>query len=51
MAPRLYCCPESGNCYKVRLLGSLLAISLKKVEVDLFNMAHKSPDFLAFNPK
>jgi glutathione S-transferase len=51
MAPRLYCCPESGNCYKVRLLGSLLAISLEKVEVDLFNMAHKSPDFLAINPK
>ncbi|EXJ61121.1 hypothetical protein A1O7_05274 [Cladophialophora yegresii CBS 114405] len=51
MAPRLYCCLESGNCYKIRLLASLLDIHLDEVQVDLFTNAQKSPDFLAINPK
>ncbi|KAJ9601962.1 hypothetical protein H2200_013521 [Cladophialophora chaetospira] len=51
MGPKLYCCPESGNCYKVRLLASLLDISLEKVELDFFHGAHKTPEFLAINPK
>ncbi|ETI24038.1 hypothetical protein G647_03407 [Cladophialophora carrionii CBS 160.54] len=51
MAPRLYCCLASGNCYKIRLLGSLLDIQMEEVEVNLFANAQKSPDFLAINPK
>lgn len=51
MTPKLYCAPESGNCYKVRLLASLLDIKLEKVTLDFFAGAHKAPDFLAINPK
>jgi glutathione S-transferase len=51
MAPKLYCCPESGNCYKVRLLASLLDAHLEHVELDFFKQAHKTPEYLAINPK
>ena len=51
MPPKLYCAPESGNCYKVRLLASILDVRLEHVELDFFNSAHKAPEFLAVNPK
>lgn len=48
--PTLYDFELSGNCYKVRLLLSLLGIAHETVAVDFFNGAHKSPDFLRINP-
>ncbi|EXJ65851.1 uncharacterized protein A1O5_11092 [Cladophialophora psammophila CBS 110553] len=51
MAPKLYCTKESGNCYKVRLLASFLDLQLDQVEVDFFNIQHRSPEFLAINPR
>lgn len=48
--PTLYDFDLSGNCYKVRLLLSLLDIEHETVTVDFFNGAHKSPDFLRINP-
>ncbi|OAP57892.1 hypothetical protein AYL99_08630 [Fonsecaea erecta] len=51
MAPKLYCTEASGNCYKVRLLASLLDVQVEQVEVDFFNMQHRSADFLAINPR
>ena len=51
MAPLLYSAPESGNCYKVRLLASLLSIPLELRNLDFFNKEQKSPWFLAINPK
>jgi glutathione S-transferase len=47
--PRLYDFELSGNCYKVRLLLSLLAIEHEKTDVDFFGGAHKSADFLRVN--
>jgi glutathione S-transferase len=52
MPPTLYCCPESGNCYKVRLLASLLNIPLDLINLDFFEKKeHKEPKFLEINPK
>ncbi|OAL36585.1 hypothetical protein AYO20_04201 [Fonsecaea nubica] len=51
MAPKLYASKVSGNCYKVRLLASLLDIPLEQVEIDFFNLQHRSPEFLALNPR
>ncbi|KIW28778.1 uncharacterized protein PV07_04652 [Cladophialophora immunda] len=51
MVPKLYCTPESGNCYKVRLLASLLDVQLEQVHVDFFKLQHRSPEFLAINPR
>lgn len=47
----LYDYPLSGNCYKVRLLMSILGIPHKRVAVDFFpGREHKRPEFLAVNP-
>jgi glutathione S-transferase len=51
MAPKLYTYNESGNCYKVRLLASILDIDLEEVEIDFFNEQHHSEEFLAINPR
>jgi glutathione S-transferase len=40
----------SGNCYKVRLLLSLLEIKCELVPVNLMAREHKSPPFLQLNP-
>lgn len=40
----------SGNCYKVRLLLSLLGIEHELVAVDLKAGEHKKPPFLQLNP-
>jgi glutathione S-transferase len=47
---RLYDYSESGNCYKVRLLLSLLGVPFERVPVDILKGETRTPDFLARNP-
>ena len=47
---RLYEFPGSGNCYKLRLLMTLLGQRFESVEVDLLAGATQSREFLAMNP-
>lgn len=48
---KLYDYEASGNCYKVRLLLSLLGLGYERVPVDLFKGEHKQPSFLRLNPR
>lgn len=48
--PKLYDLELSGNCYKVRLLCSLLGIHLDVVPVDFLAGAHKQSPLLDRNP-
>jgi glutathione S-transferase len=47
---KLYNFQPSGNCYKLRLLLSQLAISYELVEVNILEQASRTPKFLAKNP-
>lgn len=47
---QLYGHEISGNCYKVKLLLSLLGLEYDWIRVDLLKGEQKSPDFLALNP-
>ncbi|MEZ5923000.1 MAG: glutathione S-transferase family protein [Hyphomicrobiaceae bacterium] len=47
---KLYDIERSGNCYKARLMLSLLNLSYDKVPVDLAAGEQKQPDFLEVNP-
>jgi glutathione S-transferase len=47
---KLYDLELSGNCYKVRLLASLLKAPLEIVPVDFMAGEHKQPEFLKLNP-
>lgn len=47
---KLYGHELSGNCYKVQLLLSLLAVEYQYVRVDLLNGEHNSPEFMKLNP-
>ncbi len=47
---KLYNAEFSGNCYKVRLLLSLLDLDREIVPIDIVNKEHKSPHYLAKNP-
>jgi glutathione S-transferase len=47
---QLYGHEISGNCYKVKLLLSLLGLEYDWIKVDLLKGEQKSPDFLALNP-
>jgi glutathione S-transferase len=47
---KLYDLELSGNCYKVRLLASLLQISLELIPVDFMSGEHKQQPFLKLNP-
>lgn len=47
---KLYDLALSGHSHRVRLLASLLNITIELVPVDLLNGAHKQPDYLAKNP-
>jgi glutathione S-transferase len=47
---QLYGHELSGNCYKVKLLLSLLGLDYQWIKVDLMVGAHKQPEFLALNP-
>ncbi|KAH8894605.1 putative glutathione S-transferase [Thozetella sp. PMI_491] len=49
--PTLYAWKWSGNCYKARLLASLLDIELDLANVDYPKEEHHSPEFLAINPR
>lgn len=41
---------QSGNCYKIQLLASLLEIKLEWVEVDILAGESRTPAFLQANP-
>jgi glutathione S-transferase len=41
---------HSGNCYKLKLLCSLLSISHQWINVDILKGETKTPEFLAMNP-
>lgn len=47
---KLYDIERSGNCYKARLMLSLLGLSYSKVPVDLSAGEQKKADFLDVNP-
>lgn len=47
---KLYSHPLSGNCYKARLLLSLLGLEYEIVPLNLGQGEHKSPEFLKLNP-
>ncbi|HEY9639627.1 MAG TPA: glutathione S-transferase family protein [Coleofasciculaceae cyanobacterium] len=47
---KLYNFPQSGNCYKVRLLLSQLGIPFEQVNVNILQQETKLPDFLQKNP-
>ncbi len=46
----LYNMPLALNCYKVRLLLSLLGVEYRREPIDLLKGEHKTPAFLALNP-
>ncbi|BAT58975.1 disulfide-bond oxidoreductase YfcG [Variibacter gotjawalensis] len=46
----LYSMQRSGNCYKVRLALTQLAIPHRAVEIDILKGESRTPDFLAMNP-
>ncbi len=46
----LYDMPLALNCYKVRLLLSLLGVEYRRAPIDLLEGEHKTPEFLAINP-
>lgn len=48
---KLYDYPISGNCYKVRLLLSLLGCDYERVPVDILNGGTATADFLQLNPR
>ncbi|RJG04748.1 glutathione S-transferase family protein [Noviherbaspirillum cavernae] len=41
---------QSGNCYKIKLLMSLLGIAHEWIHVDILNKETKADTFLAMNP-
>lgn len=47
---KLYDAEISGNCYKIRLILSLLKLEHELVPIDLKNGEQKSPAFLKLNP-
>lgn len=49
MAITLYDLEVSGNCYKVRLLLSLLGMEYERIPVNLRQGEHKTPEFLQIN--
>lgn len=50
MTIKLYDFDISGNCYKVRLMLSFLALDYELIPVNLFKGEHKTPEFLQVNP-
>lgn len=51
MTYKVYGMSDSGNCYKVRLMLSLLGEPYEWVEVDSTKGETRTPEFLARNPK
>lgn len=48
---KLYDYPTSGNCYKVRLLLSMLGCDYERVPVDILKGESLTPEFLQLNPR
>ena len=48
--PTLYDYLDSGNAYKVRLLMAHLQLPYRRVQMDIFHGATRTPEFLARNP-
>lgn len=48
---KLYDAPVSGNCHKVRMLLSMLALEYEIVPINLADMEQKTPAHLARNPR
>lgn len=48
---RLYDLDRSGNCYKIRLMLSLLGLEYEKVAVDANAGENRRPEFLRLNPR
>ncbi|MDA8094739.1 MAG: glutathione S-transferase [Betaproteobacteria bacterium] len=48
---KLYDMELSGNCYKVRLLLSLLRVPYESIRVGYEKGEHKQPEFLKLNPR
>lgn len=46
----LFDMPLALNCYKVRLLFSLLGVEYRRESIDLLQNQHQTPEFLALNP-
>lgn len=46
----LYDMPLALNCYKVRLLFSILGVNYDRDSIDLLKSEHQTPEFLALNP-
>lgn len=41
---------DSGNCYKIKLLLSLLNISHRWIHIDILNKDTQTAEFLSLNP-
>ena len=48
---KLYDLERSGNCYKIRLLLSLIGREYEKIPVNVNANENESPEFLALNPR
>ncbi|MDH4273897.1 MAG: glutathione S-transferase [Gammaproteobacteria bacterium] len=48
---KLYDFEYSGNCYKIRLLLSMLGLSYQREPIDMLAQQQKSPEFLRLHPK
>lgn len=48
---KLYDYPISGNCYKIRLLLSMLGCSYERIAVDILKGDTRTAEFLLLNPR
>lgn len=48
---KLYMTEMSGNSFKIRVLAAMLGVDYENVRIDWENREHKSPAFLALNPR
>src|SRR5262245_6107937 len=48
--PKLYSQPDSGNCYKPRLLMAKLAVPFEHITVPSVDGSTRKPEYLAKNP-
>ena len=47
---RLFQMQDSGNCYKIRLLMSLLGLHYEIIDIDILKGESRTPEFLEKNP-
>lgn len=48
---KLYMTEMSGNSFKIRVLAAMLGVDYENIRIDWENREHKSPAFLALNPR